>query len=219
MSDSGQKVYFGLCTDQNLSFDTLAERWQYFEELGLDSVWDCDHFNQTSQPTGPYFEGWTMLAALAVCTKRIRIGVLVSCNTFRHPGLLAQEAVTVDHISHGRLELGMGCGYTEGEHSRFGIELPPPVIGAVCSTRRCRSSTACSATRPPLSTGVTISSTAPTCVPLQCKSGTTFHHRRSPDPDAAYLRRVRQRLELLGLDRGNARARPDPRPALPRPRS
>ena len=102
------------------------ERWQYFEELGFDSVWDCDHFNQTSNESGPYFEGWTMLAALAARTTRIRIGVLVSCNTFRHPGLLAQEAVTVDHISNGRLELGLGCGYTEGEHSRFGIELPPP---------------------------------------------------------------------------------------------
>ena len=126
MSETEQHMYFGLCTDQNLSVDTLTERWQYFEELGFDSVWDCDHFNQTSNESGPYFEGWTMLAALAARTTRIRIGVLVSCNTFRHPGLLAQEAVTVDHISNGRLELGLGCGYTEGEHSRFGIELPPP---------------------------------------------------------------------------------------------
>ena len=126
MSDSNKAIRFGLCTDQNLSFQTLVERWQLFEELGFDSVWDCDHFNQTSQPTGPYFEGWTLLAALATHTKRIRIGVLVSCNTFRHPGLLAQQAVTVDHVSNGRLELGIGAGYTEGEHGRFGIELPPP---------------------------------------------------------------------------------------------
>ncbi len=64
MSGSSQELYFGLCTDQNLSFDTLVERWQYFEGLGFDSVWDCDHFNQTSNPSGPYFEGWTLLAAL-----------------------------------------------------------------------------------------------------------------------------------------------------------
>ena len=126
MSESRQRAYFGLCTDQNLSFETLVERWQYFERLGFDSVWDCDHLNQTSQPTAPYFEGWTLLAALAVHTTRIRIGVLVSCNTFRHPGLLAQQAVTVDHVSNGRLELGMGAGYAEGEHSRFGIPLPAP---------------------------------------------------------------------------------------------
>ena len=126
MNTPGQQVRFGICTDQNLSFDTLVERWQYFEQLGFDSVWDCDHFNQTSQPTGPYFEGWTLLAALATQTERIRIGVLVSCNTFRHPGLLAQQAVTVDHVSKGRLELGIGAGYTEGEHARFGIPLPPP---------------------------------------------------------------------------------------------
>ena len=119
-------IRFGICTDQNLSFDTLVERWQLFETLGFDSVWDCDHFNQTSNETGPYFEGWTLLAALAARTERIRVGVLVSCNTFRHPGLLAQSAITVDHISNGRLELGIGAGYTEGEHGRFGIELPAP---------------------------------------------------------------------------------------------
>ena len=102
------------------------KRWQYFERLGFDSVWVCDHLNSTSQPSSPYYEGWTTLGGLAARTKHIRVGVLVSCNTFRHPGLLAQAAVTVDHISNGRLELGMGAGYGEGEHQRFGIHLPPP---------------------------------------------------------------------------------------------
>ena len=126
MSDDTQRLRFGICTDQNLPFDTLVTRWQYFEQLGFDSVWVCDHLNSTSQPTSPYFEGWTTLGALAGRTTHIRVGVLVSCNTFRHPGLLAQAAVTVDHISNGRLELGMGAGYGEGEHQRFGIYLPPP---------------------------------------------------------------------------------------------
>jgi alkanesulfonate monooxygenase SsuD/methylene tetrahydromethanopterin reductase-like flavin-dependent oxidoreductase (luciferase family) len=117
---------FGLCTDQNLPFETLLDRWQRFEVLGFDSTWVCDHFNQTSNETGPYFEGWTLLAALAARTERIRVGVLVSCNNFRHPGLLAHSAMTVDHVSGGRLELGIGAGYTEGEHGRFGIALHAP---------------------------------------------------------------------------------------------
>jgi alkanesulfonate monooxygenase SsuD/methylene tetrahydromethanopterin reductase-like flavin-dependent oxidoreductase (luciferase family) len=116
---------FGLCTDQNVPFATLVERWQHFERLGFDSVWDCDHFNQPSRPTGPYYEGWTLLAALAARTSRIRIGVLVSCNTFRHPGLLAHEAMTVDHVSDGRLELGLGAGWFVPEHEQFGVPFPP----------------------------------------------------------------------------------------------
>jgi alkanesulfonate monooxygenase SsuD/methylene tetrahydromethanopterin reductase-like flavin-dependent oxidoreductase (luciferase family) len=120
------RIRFGICTDQNLSFPALVERWQEFERLGFDSVWDCDHFNQPSRPTGPYFEGWTLLAALAARTERIRVGVLVSCNTFRHPALLAQQAVTVDHISNGRLELGLGAGWFAAEHERFGIPFPVP---------------------------------------------------------------------------------------------
>lgn len=119
-------VRFGICTDQNQPFDVLVDRWRLFEQLGFDSVWDCDHFNQPSRPEGPYYEGWTLLAALAARTERIRVGVLVSSNTFRHPALLAQQAVTVDHVSGGRLELGIGAGWYVGEHERFGVEFPDP---------------------------------------------------------------------------------------------
>jgi alkanesulfonate monooxygenase SsuD/methylene tetrahydromethanopterin reductase-like flavin-dependent oxidoreductase (luciferase family) len=122
----GRELRFGICTDQNLPFETLVERWQYFERLGFDSVWDCDHFNQPSRPDGPYFESWTLLAALAARTTRIRVGVLVSSNTFRHPALLAQQAVTLDHVSNGRLELGLGAGWFVPEHERFGLPFPPP---------------------------------------------------------------------------------------------
>ena len=120
------RLRFGLCTDQNLPWPTLVERWQYFEALGFDSVWDCDHYIQPSRPTGPYFEGWTLLAGLAARTERIRVGVLVSSNTFRHPALLAKEAVTVDHISNGRLELGLGAGWYVPEHEKFGLDFPSP---------------------------------------------------------------------------------------------
>lgn len=119
-------LLFGLCTDQNLTWEETVQRWKYFEQLGFDSLWDCDHYQQPSRPHGPYFEGWTLLAALAANTSRVRLGVLVSCNTFRHPALLAKEAVTVDHISHGRLELGLGAGWYLPEHKAFGIPFPEP---------------------------------------------------------------------------------------------
>ncbi|MGH7922156.1 MAG: LLM class flavin-dependent oxidoreductase, partial [Candidatus Dormibacteraceae bacterium] len=70
------------------------------------------------------FEAWTLLAGLAAMTERIRIGVLVTCNTFREPAVLAKQAVTVDHISGGRLEVGLGAGWYEPEHAMFGIRLP-----------------------------------------------------------------------------------------------
>jgi alkanesulfonate monooxygenase SsuD/methylene tetrahydromethanopterin reductase-like flavin-dependent oxidoreductase (luciferase family) len=121
-----RELRFGICTDQNLPWPTLVERWRLFEELGFDSVWVCDHLNQPSCPTNPYYEGWTALAGLAATTRRIRIGVLVTCNTFRHPAVLAQQAITVDHISRGRLEIGLGAGWYVPEHEQFGIPLPPP---------------------------------------------------------------------------------------------
>jgi F420-dependent oxidoreductase-like protein len=124
-------VRFGIVTDQNLPWPTTVERWQRFEALGFDSAWDCDHFIQPSRPSGPYFEAWTLLAGLAAVTSRIRLGVLVSCNTFRHPSLLAKEALTLDHISNGRLELGLGAGWYEPEHPMFGLPFPaaPELVG------------------------------------------------------------------------------------------
>jgi F420-dependent oxidoreductase-like protein len=122
---------FGICTDQNMPWETNVERWQYFEQLGFDSLWVCDHLIQPSRPEGPYYEGWTLLAGLAAVTERARIGVLVSCNTFRHPALLAKEAMTVDHLSNGRLEVGLGAGWYLPEHEKFGIEFPetPELVG------------------------------------------------------------------------------------------
>lgn len=122
------RVRFGICVDQTEPFGTLLDRWRFYESLGVDSVWDCDHFNRPSNPSSPYYEGWTLLAALAAGTTRVRVGVLVSSNTFRHPALLAQQAMTVDHVSEGRLELGVGAGWFVEEHDRFGIPLYDPAV-------------------------------------------------------------------------------------------
>ncbi len=119
-------VTVGLCTDQNLSWDEHRDRWKYFESLGFASLWDCDHYQQPSRPDGPYFEGWTLLAALAAETSTARLGVLVTSNTFRHPALVAKMATTVDHISGGRVEVGLGAGWYEPEHAAFGIPFPEP---------------------------------------------------------------------------------------------
>jgi F420-dependent oxidoreductase-like protein len=124
VDDVPRGLRFGIATDQNLPWPVLLERWQLFDKLGFDSAWNCDHLIQPSRPNGPYLEAWTLLAALAVRTERIRIGVLVSCNTFRHPALLAKEALTVDHLSNGRLDVGIGAGWYEPEHALFGLDYP-----------------------------------------------------------------------------------------------
>src|SRR6266702_697675 len=114
----------GICTDQNMPWDKTVERWQLFERLGFESAWLCDHLVQPSRPNGPYFEAWSLLAGLAARTEKIGVGVLVTSNTFRYPQVLAKMAVTVDHISNGRLELGLGAGWYEPEHTMFGIAFP-----------------------------------------------------------------------------------------------
>lgn len=121
-----RSILYGICTDQSLPYRTLVDRWQYYEELGFDSIWDCDHFVRPSDPTSDYFEGWTLLAAMAAVTSRVRVGCLVASNTFRHPALLAQQAITIDHVSDGRLELGIGAGWFVEEHERFGLAFGEP---------------------------------------------------------------------------------------------
>jgi F420-dependent oxidoreductase-like protein len=119
-----RRFRFGICTDQNMTWEKNVERWQWFEQLGFESAWLCDHLVQPTRPGGPYLEAWTLLAGLAARTEKIRIGVLVTSNTFRHPSVLARMAVTVDQISNGRLEVGLGAGWYEPEHTMFGIPFP-----------------------------------------------------------------------------------------------
>ena len=118
---------FGLFLSQaRRDWDHVLDEFLEAEELGFDHAWLVDHLVDTDGgPEDGCLEAWTLLAAIAAKTKRIRLGVLVSSNTFRHPAILLKEAVTVDHISGGRLILGIGTGWHEDEHRRYGIELPP----------------------------------------------------------------------------------------------
>src|SRR5437660_6427138 len=103
-----------------LSVWTAADKIEVFE-----SGWTFDHFYPIfSDPTGPCLEGWTTTTALAQATTRLRVGVMVTGNIYRHPAVLANMAATVDVISDGRLELGIGAGWNQQECDAYRIELP-----------------------------------------------------------------------------------------------
>jgi F420-dependent oxidoreductase-like protein len=117
---------FGLDVAQHqLEWPELLQRVRFAEALGFDGAWVFDHFKPLyGDSRGPCLEGWTLLAGLAAQTSRIRLGTLVTGITYRHPAVLATEAVTVDQISSGRLELGLGAAWNEPEHREFGIPFP-----------------------------------------------------------------------------------------------
>jgi F420-dependent oxidoreductase-like protein len=119
---------FGLDVSQHqLGWDEILERTRYAESAGFDGAWVFDHFKALyADPKGPCFEGWTLLAALAAATDTIRLGALVTGVTYRHPSVLTAEAVTVDHVSNGRLEIGIGAAWFEQEHRELGIDFPRP---------------------------------------------------------------------------------------------
>lgn len=123
-------VKFGVAATQSgVSWQELLSLWQELDrDSGFDHLWLMDHFvtggGTAFDAGGPCMEGWTALAALAMATSRVRIGVLVSGNTYRHPAVLAKMATTVDHISGGRLEFGIGAAWHTFEHQAFGIPFP-----------------------------------------------------------------------------------------------
>lgn len=121
-------MIFGVDVSQHqLTWDELLSRTQLAEEAGFESAWVFDHFTPLyGDPGGPCMEAYTLLAGLAASTSRIRLGALVTGVTYRHPSNLATEVVTVDHISGGRVNLGIGAAWHEGEHRRLGLDFPPP---------------------------------------------------------------------------------------------
>jgi F420-dependent oxidoreductase-like protein len=118
---------FGLdVAQQRLTWRELLDRVRFAERAGFDGVWGFDHFKPMYGDTpGPCFEGMTFLAAAAASTERVRLGLLVTGATYRHPSVLAAEAVTIDHVSSGRLELALGAAWFEEEHRELGIDFPP----------------------------------------------------------------------------------------------
>ncbi|HEX8099044.1 MAG TPA: LLM class flavin-dependent oxidoreductase [Actinomycetota bacterium] len=109
----------------HLEWDEVLRRVEFAEREGFDGVWVFDHFKPLyGESSGPCLEAWTLLSALAARTQRLRLGALVTGNTYRHPSILASEAVTVDHVSNGRLELGIGAGWFEQEHRELGVAFP-----------------------------------------------------------------------------------------------
>jgi F420-dependent oxidoreductase-like protein len=113
---------FGLKLSQNATIDQLRAVWRVADEAGFDHCWCMDHFATLGpRDDGAIFEAWTLLAGMAVATSRTRIGCMVTGNTYRHPAVLAKAAVTVDHLSGGRLEFGLGAGWAENEHTMLGL--------------------------------------------------------------------------------------------------
>ena len=122
-------ITFGIKTaPQHTTYEAMRRVWQEADEHpAFAHAWLFDHYAPIySDVNGPCLEGWTTLAALAAETKRIRLGLMVTGNTYRHPAVLASIAATVDIVSNGRVDLGIGAGWNEYEHTSMGIPLYAP---------------------------------------------------------------------------------------------
>src|SRR5438094_9435342 len=102
-----------------MTWEKTVERWQLFERLGYESAWLCDHLVQPSRPEGPDFEAWSLLAGLAARTDQSRGGILVTCNTFRYPQVVAKLAATIYHVSNVTLEIGLSAAWFAPGHTMF----------------------------------------------------------------------------------------------------
>ena len=112
---------------QDLSMDELKRLWRYGDDNGFHwiSVWDHFYANPLSDRNNPCFEGVAAMSGLATYTNNVRVGCLVFCALFRNPGVLAKAGVTIDHLSGGRADMGIGAGWFEEEFREFGYGFPP----------------------------------------------------------------------------------------------
>jgi len=135
------KILFGAFIPQGWKMELVgiegaAAKWQTAidisvraEELGFDSLWVYDHFHNVPKPANEaVFECWTTMAAISQRTSRIRLGQMVGCNSYREPSVLAKITSTVDVISGGRLDWGIGAGWYENEYKGYGFQFPPPKV-------------------------------------------------------------------------------------------
>jgi F420-dependent oxidoreductase-like protein len=123
------RLRFGIKTaPQHTNYDDMLKIWQAADAIEVfEHAWLFDHFIPIAgDPDGPCLEGWTLLTAFAALTSRIRVGLMVTGNTYRHPAVLANMAATVDIVANGRLDMGIGAGWNVLEHESYGIELLPP---------------------------------------------------------------------------------------------
>jgi F420-dependent oxidoreductase-like protein len=120
------QLRFGIhAGQQHTSFEDYLALWRFAEDVGLDWASVFDHFLPIqSDPTGPCFEGLTLLGAMAAHTERLRCGIIVTGVTYRNPAILAKIAATIDHVSGGRMDLGLGAAWYEDEHQQYGLPFP-----------------------------------------------------------------------------------------------
>ena len=123
----GWKMELSSIDGDEAKWQTAADTALLAEKLGYHSIWVYDHFHNVPRPAHEaVFECWTTIAAISQRTSRIRLGQMVGCNSYRNPGLLAKITSTIDVISGGRLDWGIGAGWYENEYRGYGYEFPKP---------------------------------------------------------------------------------------------